>query len=94
MEPNDQIADKPVGLNEDTKIIAHWSDLVQEEKIERMRHIVKSLKDAVERQSRIIDKLMGHSHNQQGRIVTDLFETLDDRYPMPSRIENGDDVYF
>jgi hypothetical protein len=50
----------------------YWKELNQEEKIGRMREQVKELKFILSRQAELVEKLLSHTHNQTGEIVTKL----------------------
>lgn len=53
----------------------YWKELTVEEKIERMRHIVKRQDDVIQRQDNIIGKLLVHEHGQNGMVYLKLHDS-------------------
>lgn len=57
----------------------HWEEAEASDKIERLRDEVARLCNVVQQQAQIIVKLGGHSHDQTGKLMVPLTESLDNR---------------
>lgn len=63
-------------MSQEEKIsrVKFWSELDDKEKVERMRGEVKRLEAVIQHQSEIIQRLLSHQHDANGKIVVILNE--------------------
>ena len=70
----------------------YWSELNQDEKIERMRRIVKNQGREVEELKEKVRKLRKHSHMNNGEIVV-KFDADEPKF-YPGKAHHPDEEYF
>lgn len=73
----------------------YWGELTADEKLERMRAEVKSLKVTVNSLNDFIQLLLDHSHGSNNKVVTTIDNATQHlRCKLADRSPRGDEVYF
>ena len=71
----------------------YWSELTDQEKIERMRKIVKQGQREQQELRNFIEALLGHAHALDGSLMR-KFDVHPPGYGTSARSDQGNDVYF
>ena len=83
-----------IGAGQSAKREKYWSELKQEEKLERMRGIVKMLSSEIERFQRLIWKIEKHKHNKEGLPIIEETLLSSESQGFGVKTEKSNDVYF